>query len=421
MREAVDALIGLGSSLGDRAAALSLAVRLLDADPETDVVSTSTTWRNQPMGAARGWFLNGAVCVRTQHSARGLLDLCQGIEAKIGRRRTQVWGDRSIDIDLLLYGRSIRRGRDLRLPHPGMLDRTFVMAPAAEIAPNMVHPIVGRTLYSLVETEPRGLIPAGRLPGTLADESDARYTDRAGRTRNFQGKTAMKIFIDTANIDEIREAHSWGILDGVTTNPSLIAREGGDFIETIHEICNLVKGPVSAETVSQDAEGMIKEGRLLAKISEHVVVKVPLNAAGLTATRALADDGIDVNVTLIFQPAQALMAAKAGAAYVSPFLGRLDDIATDGVQLIEEIVQIFGNYPELGTEVLSASIRHSLHVSQVALAGSDVATIPFKVLSKLVNHPLTDSGNAKFLADWDTVPNNDIVGLMNQWLEKQGS
>ena len=231
----------------------------------------------------------------------------------------------------------------------------------------------------------------------------------------------MKIFIDTANIDEIREAHRWGILDGVTTNPSLIAREGGDFIQTIHEICELVKGPVSAETVSQDAEGMIKEGRLLAKISEHVVVKVPLNAEGLTATRALADDGIDVNVTLIFQPAQALMAAKAGAAYVSPFLGRLDDIATDGVQLIEEIVTIFGNYPELGTEVLSASIRHPLHVSQVAIAGSDVATIPYKVLSRLVNHPLTDSGNERFLADWSTVPDNDIVGQVTRWLEKNGS
>jgi transaldolase len=407
--------------MGDRSAALSLAVRLLDADPDTEVVSTSTAWKNKPMGAARGWFLNGAVMVSTRHSARGLLQLCKGIETKIGRRRSQVWGDRCIDIDLLLFGQSIRRGRDPRLPHPGMLNRTFVMTPAVEIAPNMVHPILGGPLYSLVENTPTGMIPTGRLPGTLADGSDARYTVRAGRTRDFQGKTAMKIFIDTANIDEIREAHAWGILDGVTTNPSLIAREGGDFIETIHEICNLVKGPVSAETVSQDAEGMIKEGRLLAKISEHVVVKVPLNAAGLTATRALADDGIDVNVTLIFQPAQALMAAKAGAAYVSPFLGRLDDIATDGVQLIQEIVQIFGNYPELGTEVLSASIRHTLHVSQVALAGSDVATIPFKVLSKLVNHPLTDSGNAKFLADWDTVPNNDIVGLMNQWLEKQGS
>jgi transaldolase len=259
------------------------------------------------------------------------------------------------------------------------------------------------------------------LPQPLALPVSTKYKQRARTSINSQGRTGMKIFIDTANIDEIREAHAWGILDGVTTNPSLIAREGGDFIQTIADICEMVQGPVSAETVSQDAAGMIKEGRLLAKISEHVVVKVPLTNAGLTATRALADDGIDVNVTLIFQSAQALMAAKAGAAYVSPFLGRLDDIATDGVQLIDEIVTIFGNYPELGTEVLSASIRHPLHVSQVALAGSDVATIPYKVLSKLVNHPLTVSGNERFLADWATVPDNDIVGQVTAWLEKRGS
>jgi len=231
----------------------------------------------------------------------------------------------------------------------------------------------------------------------------------------------MKIFIDTANIDEIKKAHAWGIVDGVTTNPSLIAREGGDFVETIHQICGIVEGPVSAETVSQDAEGMIREGRLLAQVSEHVVVKVPLTQAGLTATKALSDDGIDVNVTLVFQPAQALIAAKAGAAYVSPFLGRLDDICTDGVVLIEQIVGIFSNFPELGTEVLSASIRHPLHVSQVALAGSNVATIPFKVLDKLVNHPLTASGNASFLADWDSVPDNDITGQVSRWLEARGS
>jgi transaldolase len=284
-----------------------------------------------------------------------------------------------------------------------------------------VHPIDGRALGEIPVVDAHQLVPRGRLP-TVAVQGLPDYTGRRPRAREVAGgSSAMKIFIDTANLDEIREAHAWGILDGVTTNPSLIAREGGDFIETIHEICNLVKGPVSAETVSQDAPGMIKEGRLLAKISEHVVVKVPLTASGLTATRALADDGIDVNVTLIFQSAQALMAAKAGAAYVSPFLGRLDDIATDGVQLIDEIVQIFGNYPELGTEVLSASIRHPLHVSQVALAGSDVATIPYKVLSKLVNHPLTLSGNAQFLADWETVPDNDIVGQMNRWLEKRSS
>jgi len=300
-----------------------------------------------------------------------------------------------------------------------MLERPFVMVPAKEVAPDVVHPIAGLQIGEIATEGSSALIPHGMLPQALAHRASPKYKQR--ETEPQCGRLGMKIFIDTANLDEIREAHAWGILDGVTTNPSLIAREGGDFIETIHEICELVKGPVSAETVSQDPEGMIKEGRLLAQISEHVVVKVPLTAAGLTATRALADDGIDVNVTLIFQSAQALMAAKAGAAYVSPFLGRLDDIATDGVQLIDEIVTIFGNYPELGTEVLSASIRHPLHVSQVALAGSDVATIPYKVLSKLVNHPLTDSGNARFLADWDTVPDNDIAGQVTRWLEKRGS
>jgi len=227
----------------------------------------------------------------------------------------------------------------------------------------------------------------------------------------------MKFFLDTANIDEIREAHSWGVIDGVTTNPSLVAREGGDFVERVHQICEIVHGPVSAETVSQDAQGMIKEGRLLAKVSDHVVVKVPLTVEGLKATRALSDDGIDVNVTLCFQPMQALIAAKAGAAYISPFLGRLDDISTDGVHLIEQIVQIYDNYPELGTEVLAASIRHPMHLTQVAIAGADVSTFPFKVLRQLVNHPLTESGNARFLKDWETVPDNDIAGQVQRWLK----
>jgi transaldolase len=407
--------------MGQRVRTLELAVRLLDADPQTEVVATSTTWRNKPIGAAQGWFLNGAVRVRTQHAARGLLSLCKDVEARVGRRSSRHWGDRAVDLDLLLYGNKIASGVGLRVPHPRMLERPFVMVPAAQVAPGWIHPVNGTRLDQLCEFDTPGLIAHGMLPSVVAEHPRPKYTHRASQAHTTQGRTGMKIFIDTANIEEILEAQSWGILDGVTTNPSLIAREGRDFIQTIHDICGMVQGPVSAETVSQDAEGMIKEGRLLAKISEHVVVKVPLTAAGLTATRALADDGIDVNVTLIFQSAQALMAAKAGAAYVSPFLGRLDDIATDGVQLIDEIVTIFGNYPALGTEVLSASIRHPLHVSQVALAGSDVATIPFKVLSKLVNHPLTISGNAQFLADWATVPDNDIVGQMNRWLESRSS
>jgi transaldolase len=394
---------------------------MVDADPHTDVIASSAAWCNKPMGRANGWFLNGAIRVSTSHSPRGLLALCQSVEDRVGRRATQRWGDRVIDLDVLLYGQLLRKGKGLQIPHPGMLQRPFVLVPVAEVAPDWVHPVVGQTMKQLRPSGSAGLLAHGMLPQPLALPVSTKYKQRARTSINPQGRTGMKIFIDTANIDEIREAHAWGILDGVTTNPSLIAREGGDFIQTIADICEMVQGPVSAETVSQDAAGMIKEGRLLAKISEHVVVKVPLTNAGLTATRALADDGIDVNVTLIFQSAQALMAAKAGAAYVSPFLGRLDDIATDGVQLIDEIVTIFGNYPELGTEVLSASIRHPLHVSQVALAGSDVATIPYKVLSKLVNHPLTVSGNERFLADWATVPDNDIVGQVTAWLEKRGS
>ena len=225
----------------------------------------------------------------------------------------------------------------------------------------------------------------------------------------------MKIFLDTANIDQIKEAHSWGVLDGVTTNPSLIAKEQGDFIQALYEICEVVQGPVSAETVSQDVEGMVREGLLLSKIHEHIVVKVPLTKAGLAATKRLSDAGIAVNVTLCFQPSQALLAAKAGAAYISPFLGRLDDISHDGMTLIQEIVQIYENY-DYDTEVLAASIRHPQHFVQAALAGSHVATVPYKVFSKLLNHPLTASGNARFLEDWSTVENNNIEEQVQKWL-----
>ena len=228
----------------------------------------------------------------------------------------------------------------------------------------------------------------------------------------------MKLFLDTANIDHIREIHSLGILDGVTTNPSLIAKEGGDFIQTIYEICELVQGPVSAETVAQDRAGIIAEGRLLAQIHEHVVVKVPLTEEGIAATAVLSSEGIPVNVTLCFQASQALLAAKAGAAYISPFLGRLDDISVNGVGLIEEIVHMYNTF-DFSTEVLSASIRHPKHFVEVALAGSDVATIPYNVFKKLINHPLTDKGNQKFLQDWESVPNNNISEAVENWMKKQ--
>lgn len=226
----------------------------------------------------------------------------------------------------------------------------------------------------------------------------------------------MKLFIDSANLDHIREIHAWGVLAGVTTNPSLIAKEGGNFLETIHEICELVQGPVSAEVVAQDTDGMIREGRLLAQVHEHIVVKVPLVPAGLGAVRALTDEGIQTNVTLCFQASQALLASLAGATYISPFLGRVDDVSGDGMALIEEIVEIYAADPDLGTQVLAASIRHPLHVAQAARAGADVATVPYGVFKKLLNHPLTDNGNARFLADWETVPDRDITGQVEAWL-----
>lgn len=210
----------------------------------------------------------------------------------------------------------------------------------------------------------------------------------------------MKFFIDTANLDEIKEANELGMIDGVTTNPSLVAKEGDiDFKEHIAKICAIVKGDVSAEVTALDTEGMLREGRELAKIAPNVVVKCPLTLDGLKATRQFREEGTKVNVTLCFSAAQALLAAKAGASYISPFIGRLDDIGQNGMRLIEDIVQIYGNYG-FETEVLAASIRHPVHIVECALAGADVATIPFKVITQLVKHPLTDKGLESFLADW---------------------
>jgi transaldolase len=210
----------------------------------------------------------------------------------------------------------------------------------------------------------------------------------------------MKFFIDTANIDEIREAHSMGMVDGVTTNPSLIAKEGRDFEDIIKEICQIVDGPISAEVISTDTEGMIKEARHLAKIHDNIVVKIPMIVDGLKATRRLAEEGIKTNVTLAFSPLQALMAAKAGATYISPFIGRLDDISQEGLLLVEQIVEIYSNYA-FETEIIVASIRNPLHVLESALMGADIATIPFSVLAKLAAHPMTDKGLKAFLADWE--------------------
>ena len=213
----------------------------------------------------------------------------------------------------------------------------------------------------------------------------------------------MKIFIDTANLKEIREAQAMGILDGVTTNPSLISKESfSDYREGLKEICKLVPGPVSAEVVGTRFEEMVEEGRSLAKIADNIVVKVPINLEGLKVIKKLSSEGIRINVTLIFSATQALLSAKAGAAFVSPFIGRLDDIATEGMDLIHQLVTIFDNY-DVETEILAASIRHPVHVVQAAIAGADIATMPFNVLDKLLNHPLTDSGAEKFRKDWEKV------------------
>ena len=210
----------------------------------------------------------------------------------------------------------------------------------------------------------------------------------------------MKFFIDTANVAEIREAHSMGMVDGVTTNPSLIAKEGRDFEEIIKEICEIVDGPISAEVIALDAEGMIAEARELAGIHANIVVKIPMTVDGLKAVRALAKEGIRTNVTLVFSPLQALMAAKAGAAYVSPFVGRLDDLSQDGMNLVEQVVNIYDNYG-YETEVIVASVRNPLHVLDSALMGAHIATIPFNVLGKLAAHPMTDKGIQAFLDDWN--------------------
>ncbi|MBI3180573.1 MAG: fructose-6-phosphate aldolase [Myxococcales bacterium] len=213
----------------------------------------------------------------------------------------------------------------------------------------------------------------------------------------------MKFFIDSADVNEIRAAQAMGCIDGATTNPSLLAKVGRPLEETIREICSIVGGPVSAEAVSLGAEEMIKEARVLAKIHEHVVVKIPMGVEGMKAVKALAAEGIRTNVTLVFSPNQALLCAKAGATYVSPFVGRLDDVSEDGMEMVRQLIEIYRNY-QLRTQVLVASVRNPLHVLQAARMGAEVATIPFNVLQKLAQHPLTDAGIKKFLADWEKVP-----------------
>ena len=215
----------------------------------------------------------------------------------------------------------------------------------------------------------------------------------------------MRFFIDTANVEEIKLANDMGVIDGVTTNPSLIAKEGRDYKTVLKEISEIVDGAISGEVkaTTEDAEGMIAEGREIAAIHPNMVVKIPMTAEGLKAVKVLSSEGIKTNVTLVFTANQALLAANAGATYVSPFLGRLDDISTRGIDLIDEIQAIFDNYPEISTQIICASVRNPMHVTECALAGADIATVPFKVIMQMVNHPLTDSGIEKFKADYKAV------------------
>ena len=213
----------------------------------------------------------------------------------------------------------------------------------------------------------------------------------------------MKLFIDTANTAHIKEVESWGVICGVTTNPSLIAKEGRDFVQVVKEITEIVDGPISAEVIDTKADGMVKEARELVKIHENIVIKIPMTAEGLKATKVLTAEGIKTNVTLVFSSVQALMAARAGATYISPFLGRLDDVGMDGMNLIEEISGIFHSHG-IKTEIIAASIRHPIHVAQAASLGAHIATIPYATFVQMLKHPLTDIGIERFLKDWESVP-----------------
>lgn len=213
----------------------------------------------------------------------------------------------------------------------------------------------------------------------------------------------MKLFIDTANVEEIKKANDMGVICGVTTNPSLIAKEGRVFEEVVGEITQIVDGPISAEVISLDSEGMIREAVELAKIHKNIIIKLPMTVEGLKAVKVLTRENIKTNVTLVFSAGQALLAARAGATYVSPFVGRLDDVSNNGMELIAEIVDIFNNY-DIDTEIIAASIRHPMHVTQAARLGCHIATVPYKVLVQMTKHPLTDKGIDQFLKDWETVP-----------------
>lgn len=218
----------------------------------------------------------------------------------------------------------------------------------------------------------------------------------------------MELFLDTANIEEIKKARDWGVISGVTTNPSLVSKEGKTFRELILEICNIIDGPISAEAVGMDCQKIIQEARILSGWHKNIIIKIPIMPEGLSATRVLSKEGIKINTTLVFSVNQAILAANAGSTYVSPFMGRIDDISWDGVKLIEEIIQVFNKY-NYKTKVIAASIRNPLHVVEIAKIGTHIATVPFKVIEQMIKHPLTDIGIEKFLKDWERIPSKLIV------------
>lgn len=372
--------LSIGANVGNKIANIALAIRRLGATEGIFIEALSKFYKTAPQNYTdQNWFVNAAIKIQTTCSPKQLLDVLQTIEKEQNPNGKPFrFGPRKIDLDIVFYGQRVINTATLVIPHPRMHERAFVLKPLCDIDRNLVHPLNGLTVGELFEQ-------------IKIDDSQAVIALAKEETR--------EIFIDTANIEQIKDANDMGMVDGVTTNPSLIAKEEGEFKDIIAQICKIVDGPVSAEVISLEYEGMVAEARELVKIADNIAVKIPMTVDGLKAVKTLSAEGINTNVTLVFSALQALMAAKAGATYVSPFVGRLDDLAQEGMGLIEEIVQIFTNY-DFDTQIIVASVRSQLHVLQSALMGADIATIPYDVLKKLAAHHMTDKGIESFLADW---------------------
>ncbi|NOY24944.1 MAG: 2-amino-4-hydroxy-6-hydroxymethyldihydropteridine diphosphokinase [Oligoflexia bacterium] len=365
------AIIGLGASLGDRRTTLSLAVQCLAAWPGVRCLDVSRVYESVPLGAARSLFLNAAVLVSTRRSPRALLEMCKSIERRLGRRPAARWADRVIDLDLLLVEGCVRRGQHLRLPHPGLLLRDFALIPAQEVAPSLRHGVACLCLRDAPPPSVRtGCRPVGSIALRVARETARSWSDQ--RQRN------MKLFLDSPSLDQLRQASAWGVVDGVWSHACMLAGDGPDSPHAIRRTCQIVAGPVLAQTLSTEWQGLVAEGRLLARTNEHLVVCVPSTVDGLRATAVLVDDGIDVHVGLCFGPDEALSAAQAGAAYVSVFLGDyLDRIRPADLDRVKGIAALYADNPDLGTRILVDASRHAKHLPELAQAGVDIAVLPF--------------------------------------------